>query len=131
MGVRFPSVVSNVIQNTVLVTTAETVVAISPPFSPPLDSAVIIVLANVVIQAGTGSGNSSLRLRRGTTTAGALLNVGAAPMATSTVFPLSGSVFYFDIAPSAAGQQYCLTALQGGASGNGAVSDAFIMVFAL
>lgn len=131
MGVRFPFVVSNTIQNTVLVTTAETVVAISPPFSPSLDSAAILVLAWVSMTAGAASGACTGKLRRGTTTAGQLLQATGATFTTNTGFALSATMFYFDINPGAAGQQYCLTLTQGAATGNGTVGDVCIAVLSL
>jgi hypothetical protein len=132
MGVRFPSVRTNVIVNANLVTVAETVIATTPPLNLPLDFADILLLAYFVINpVGASTTSVSWRIRRGTTTAGAqvMVSPGSTP-ATAGVF-FSTSMQYFDTPGAVAGQQYTLTCNQNAATANGTVVDVFLAAFVL
>lgn len=131
MGVRFPSVQSNTVVNAALVTTAETVVVATPPFSPSLDFSVVLILAYVLVSAGTGTTGIVARIRRGTTVSGAPVQTVASNI-TMTAAQLNGwTFFYFDSPGAVSGQQYCLTLAQSNASANGAITDAAMLAFAL
>lgn len=132
MGAHNNSVGSSVIQNATIVTTAETVVATSPPISLPFDSAQVVVLCRASVVVGTGGSFCNMNIRRGTSTAGALL--------TGTSLTVLGFVagqtpvmtaWAFDTPANVAGQQYSFTLTFPATSGNTTVNDASIYVFIL
>jgi len=76
MGARFPSVVSTTFVGPLPANATETVVIVSPPFSPSIDSSVVMIQWFFSYQAGVANNFAQYRLRRGTTAASTLLNVG-------------------------------------------------------
>lgn len=130
MGVRFPSVQSNTFVGPLPASAVETVVVTSPPFTPPLDSAVILILWHFVLTAGASVTSHTFKLRRGATTAGVQVN-----QLISQTTPAGGfnivSGWYFDQPTAVTGQQYSLTIIQTGATGAGIAADQAILVFAL
>src|SRR5215831_3868293 len=131
MGVRFPSVQSNTIVNATLTTTVETVLAVLPPFTPPLDSSVILVLGRCTVTTGTASTGFIPRLRRGTTTAGTLISVGTGQYTAASGVTELFQEWYFDNPGAVSGQQYCLTGQQVAATAGATCTDAAIYAFAL
>lgn len=137
MGVRFNSVqASN--SGVSLVTTAETIVLTSPPFTPAQDSAAIVIFGRAIITPGTTTSGIILRIRRGTTLTGPQLQQ-AAPTIPATAALQGGFLeWYIDAAgfglgssSPVSGVQYVLTATQVAATANGTLNDGAIFVFAL
>ena len=131
MGVRFPSVSSNVLVSGVLVTTAETVICTTPQLTLPLDFAQVIILFFCALTTGVGTTNINWKIRRGTTVAGAVVaGPGVNLTAAAGTNPYVSGVAV-DVPGAVAGQQYSLTLTQFAATGNGAVDDAVMLAFAL
>lgn len=133
MGVRFPFLATTTIQNALPASALETVVLISPPFSPSLDLAQVGIMWSFTYTAGATNSGATYRLRRGTTTAGTLL---WAPNAIWQVVMSGGNPgmaggCYVDSPGAVAGVQYCLTCAQVGATGAGTFPDGCLMLFAL
>ena len=130
MGFRNPSVFSNTIANATIVTTAETVICVTPPLNIPFDNTPILLVFFCAISTGTGTTSAQVRLRRGTTVAGPPLNVLFGALAAGVANITQGGG-YFDVPGLVAGQQYCMTFTQTGASANGTVFDVSMLAFAL
>jgi len=131
MGVRFPSVQSNVFVGPLPANATETVVCTTPPFTPPQDFSVIFISWFFAFLAGTGVTSVFFNLRRGTTTGGAALRLnpwGLAQTASANGF-FSGN--YFDSPGAVAGLQYSLTIIQTGATAGGTQVDTAMLAFAL
>lgn len=132
MGVRFPfTSITN--SNTTVATNIETILLTLPPFSPPVDAAQVILLAEVVITSGTGTTAILLQIKRGTTTGGAVItsfggNAGRTAVAGNVDII---SRIGFDNPGIVAGQQYVLTATQTSGSANGTANSATLMAFVL
>lgn len=131
MGVRFPSVASTAIVNATLVTTAETVVATTPPLNLPLDFALVFLLFYFNGTTGATVTGVQYRLRRGTTVAGALVPAAFGSLIVGAAAQMTSSSFYVDTPGAVAGQQYSLTLTQVGATGNGSMTDVCIAAFVL
>lgn len=130
MGVRFPGSGNNTIVAATIVTTAETVVATSNALSPALDFELIIILWEVTLTIGTTGNLLTPKLRRGTTVAGTLVNVGTGvTVVAPNVVKLSG--VYTDTPGAVAGQQYSITLTVGAATANSTVSDVSIVTVGL
>ena len=112
------------------VTTAETVIIVSNPIAVPSGANFALVSAFLAVQFGTGTTGVTFRVRRGSTTAGAL--VGTTGNLTSGI---TASAFFadgvqmVDSPPPQDEAQYCLTMQQAGATGNAATSLESIAVF--
>lgn len=131
MGVRFPSVQSTTIQNATMVTTAETVLATTPPLNLPLDFAAVFLFAYFLVTIGTAGTQIQYRFRRGTTTGGTQLQV-ALPLSIVTAgVAFTGTLVYFDTPGAVAGQQWSVTANVISATGNTTVNDVAIIAFVL
>jgi hypothetical protein len=130
MGVRNASNGNNTIQNATANNAAETVIAITPPISQPIDNAGVLIDFFAVVTPGTGNTSATFKLRRGTTTSGTQLNVTAALGCTAAV-PLSYSMNYADTPGTVASQQYCLTLTVAGGAGNATVNDVSCAALAL
>ncbi len=130
MGVRFPSVSSNTILNSPIVTSAETVVVTTPPLNLALDFAQILLFWYIVLTVGAAGNAIIPRLRRGTTIAGTLVNVAFNQTAVAgNIVASSGS--YADTPGAVAGQQYSLTMQVNAATANSTVQDVSLIAFAL
>lgn len=130
MGVRFPSVSSGTLQNPLPANATETVVALTPPLTITLDFAQIFIFWLFNITAGTGTTAVAFRVRRGNTVAGLLVSgVDAHTLAAGNQANVIG--FTVDTPGAVAGQQYCLTLLQTGATGAGVANDIVILAFSL
>ncbi len=130
MGVRWPTAFSTTIINGTLVTTAETIMATSPPINLTQDGALVLLFWQIEGVLGVGATAFQIRLRRGTLVTSPLVNVnGGQTLAASTNF-LSGGA-YPDSPGIVAEQQYTLTCQQVSATGNASINDAFIGVMVL
>jgi len=113
-------------------TTTETVVISSGPVSLPFQTCHIIVLAWCQLVSGTGTTDVTPRIRRGTTTAGAL--VGEANAEVVKTAAGSREPFMIMVHEERAGEEaveYCLTIQQTAATADGTVNQAAIIVFVL
>src|SRR5260370_476285 len=130
MGVRFPSVQSNT-SFALPASAVETVIVTTPPLNISLDFGVVYLLWFLAIQAGTGVVQLSLRIRRGTTVAGPVVNTtfSTHTLAAANFANLSGA--YFDTPGAVAGQQYSLTCVQTGATAASVIADIAMIAFAL
>ncbi len=130
MGVRFPSVQSIVLVNASVGINTETVVVTTPPLNISLDFSTILLFWYMVHTVGTTATSTNYKIRRGTTIAGALVNVSVNVQQTAgqNVF---GSGFYFDTPGAVAGQQYSLTCIDPGSTVVGTITDAALLAFAL
>lgn len=131
MGVRFPSVFSNSIVNPAISTTAETVIATTPPFSPPIDAAQVIIHVVCSITIGTAGATLTLTIRRGPLVTSPLVQVHQPGITVVAGNTLGFGAFYVDTPGAVGGQQYSLTATVGSATGNSTVLDAAILAMAL
>jgi hypothetical protein len=130
MGVRFVSNGNNTIVNTTVTTTTETVVATTPATNLTLDYQQVLLFWYFVFTTGAATTALTVRLRRGTTISGTLLNVATStPVSASSAYYLSGC--YTDIPGIVAEQQWSITIQAAGATGNGTVNDACIALIAL
>src|SRR5216684_1268986 len=130
MGVRFPSVQSNVLVNPNVGINTETVVCTTPPLTLPLDGAVVLLFWYMLHFIGTTAVTTRYLLRRGTTIAGTLINVSANLQGTAGNLVL-GSGCYFDTPGAVAGQQYSLSCIDPASTVAGAIQDAAMLAFAL
>ncbi len=130
MGVRFPTVASTTIIASVPASGAETVVVTTPPLNIPLDFAQIIILWCVEVLIGTGTTVELQRLHRGTTTAGAQVNVaGSYTVGGGNRWTFTGC--YVDTPGAVAGQQYSLSLSGTGTTGAWTTEDVSLIAFAL
>lgn len=106
-----------------LVTTAETVIATLPGISTPGADAKVMLEGQAAITAGTAATNVQLRIRRGTTAAGAQVG-GTVQSAVAAGAQIGVGIQVDDNPGEVAGQQYVLTAQQVAATGNGSVQSA-------
>src|SRR6266849_7273364 len=123
MGVRLPSVASETIVNTTIVTTLETVIVTTPPLNLPLDFAAVIILGTLLWQVGTGTTSYTLRLRQGAGISGPVIS-GLSNVTVSSIQVVTASIAYSDVPGAVAGQQYTITLSHTGSTGNGSVSAA-------
>lgn len=131
MGVRFPSIASTTFVGPFPANATETVILSTPPLNVSLDFSQIFLLWACDILAGTGVTALVFRLRRGTTTAGTLINAAAW---THTIAAGNSAVLngvYPDIPGAVAGQQYSLTCVQTGATAASTFTDGALLAFAL
>ncbi len=122
MGVRFPGSGNNTIVNASIVTNAATIVAVSNLLNLAIDFQQVLILWMLAITWGASTTAAALRLRRGSTTAGTLLNV--APSLTvvaAQIVQYSGT--YVDTPGAVANQQYAIEVQTTGATANHAVQD--------
>lgn len=112
MGVRLATVTSNTFVGPLPANATETVVLTTPPISMALDNAQVLILWDANITLGTSTTSLVFRVRRGITTAGAL--VIAAARTQTLAAGAGGQVcgWCFDSPGVVAGQQYCLTVVQ-------------------
>jgi hypothetical protein len=109
MGVRTPSVrvkFTGVING--LTAAVENIVMTLPPLNLPFDGADVYLFFYVSVQAATGTNFTNFKIRRGATTAGALVNTGGG-FNTSAGLIAQNTVVYVDSPGNVAEQQYILT----------------------
>jgi len=110
-----------------VVTTAETAAVTSDPVSPTSDNAEFTISGVINITAGTGTTEVVVRVRRGSTVAGAL--VGETDPHTLAAGAKANIPFEVADTPGAvASQQYTASVVQTGASGNGTINNSAITV---
>lgn len=132
MGVRFPSVQSSVFVGPLPGNANETVVCTTPPFTPSLDGATIILEWFWTALAGATQTFFQMAIRRGTTVAGTLIGASALWAGSTTAgASYQGSGSYFDTPGNVSGQQYSLTLIQGAATGAGTFRDVALVAFSL
>jgi len=131
VGVRYPSQASNTFVGPLPANATETVILVSPPLNISLDFSQIFIQWACDILAGTSTTALVFRLRRGTTTAGTLINAAAwtHTLAAGNSAAMSGA--YFDTPGAVAGQQYALTVVQTAATAAGTFNDGALLAFAL
>lgn len=105
---------------TALVTTAETVVAVTPPVSNRGNSDQIAVSGTVALTSGAGTTAFQIRCRRGGVIGGALVGV-AQTVQVGAALPIEGGFDFVDNPGEVAGQTYAITVQQVAATGNGAM----------
>jgi hypothetical protein len=130
MGVRFPSVQSNVLINNNSSTNVEQVIVTTPPLTLPLDFAAVVLFWYIIHTVGATAAGFTVRLRRGTTVGGTVINVATQQTAAAGNNAVS-SGFYFDTPGAVAGQQYSLTLIDNGSTAGGTIQDASLLAFAL
>jgi hypothetical protein len=131
MGVRFPSVATNTFIGPLPANANETVVLTTPPLTLPLDGATVILPWMAYLTTGTGTTSIAYRIRRGTTTAGVLLNQNPWFFTSGPGNGLTVGGWYFDTPGAVAGQQYSLTIVQSAATAAAVWGDGALMAFAL
>lgn len=131
MGVRWPSVVSTTFIGPLPANANETAVLTSPPLNIPVDSAQIIILWFANVTSGTGTNSFGYALRRGSGTAGPLLDSFGYFAAVTAGNTLAMSGVAVDTPGAVAEQQYTLTIQQAGASGAGTWRAGYLLAFAL
>lgn len=130
MGVRFPSVQSNVLVNANVAINAETLVVTTPPFNLPLDNAVVLLVWYMAHTIGTTATITQYSLRRGAALASALI-FGATNATVVAGNSVMHSGFFFDNPGAAAGLQYSLTCSDVASTGVGAIAAATLLAFTL
>ncbi len=130
MGVRYPSVSSNTLVNATVVTTTETVIVTTPPLTLALDFATVLLFWDIALVTGASTTSIVVRLRRGTTVTGTLVNIAQNDTITTASAVRRGGC-YFDVPGAVGGQQYSLTVQQNAATANGSITDANLIAFAL
>ena len=132
MGVRFPSVSSSTFVGPLPANATETVICTTPPLTLPLDFAMVMLFWEWSMTSGTATTSIIMRLRRGTTVSGTLVNTNNYTISTPTAgnaYLLTGC--FFDT-PGAVGPiQYSLTTQQNAATGAGTNLEVALMAFAL
>jgi hypothetical protein len=110
-----------------VVTTAETLVVPGNALSLQATSGKAVVKGFLTLTVGTGTTAVTVRLYRGTTTAGTLIGSAIAQAGNFTAgSPAAFSVQATDVLSNVGGAQYCMSVQQTGASGNGSVTTAMI-----
>jgi len=113
-------------------TTTETVAISSPEIKVPFQTARLLVMAWAQVTTGTGATALTARIRRGTTTSGAL--VGEANAETLKAAAGGTEPVFIIVQEDQAGVdsvQYSLTVQQTGATGDGTVLQAAILVLVM
>ena len=131
MGVRFPTVASNTFVGPLPASAAETVVLTTPGISEPIDNAQVLLLWTASITPGTSTTSLVYRIRRGTTTGGALVNASTFSFTTVAANLTTVSGWYFDSPGTVAGQQYSLTVVQTADTVAGAWVDGALIAMVL
>lgn len=131
MGVRFPSVFTQVFIGPLPANATETVLCTTPPFSPPLDNAPIFFQWFCTILAGASVTGHTFRIRRGTTAAGAFIGAGAWVDTAAAAVQRNHSGNYVDTPGAVGGAQYSLTLVQTAATGAGTLTDVYMLAFSL
>lgn len=110
-----------------LTTTTETVAVSSGNAPMPNQISLVIVLASLAWTAGTGTTSMQLRIRRGASATSPQIGQTYTHEAVAGASN-SATIFAVDEQDNAFTAQYSLTAQQVGATGNGSVTSATILV---
>jgi len=130
MGVRFPGAGNITLVNTVVVTTAETVVLTSSPLNLALDFEQVLILWMLEFTMGTGGTLYQVRIRRGAALTSTLISTVLGEQVTAANSYLRSGC-YVDTPGAIAGQQYSITFAQLAATANASIADGCIAVIAL
>jgi hypothetical protein len=120
-----------VFQDVTLVTTSEAVAISTPLIISPRGISNFLVFGWAIIQTGANATSYTVKIRRGLTVAGSIINQGnqeadgLAAAKTSEAFCMG-----LDQQLNESRVQYSLTVVQQGATGNGAVKESAIVVIA-
>lgn len=117
MGVHFPTANTTTSLAVIPASGAETVLCTTPPLNLILDFAQVLLFWELVALIGAGSAGVTFRIRRGTTTAGALVTTNAQFMSVGAGNNAFWSGTYVDTPGAVAGQQYSLTGQSTGTTG--------------
>lgn len=129
-GVRLAAAASSVVLASPPASTAETAIVTTPTLSPPLDNAAVLIQWYWQGVWGTGTTAVNVNLRRGSGTAGTLINNGGGITVTAgNQFIISGC--YVDTPGAVAGMQYTLTLTGQGTTGAGSSVEGCMMAFVL
>jgi hypothetical protein len=131
MGVRFPSVQSNVFIGPAPASAAEFAVVTTPPFSPPVDNGIVYLHWFMKFLTGATTTALVVQLRRGSGVAGTVVNLSSAAFSIGAAANGILSASYFDSPGVVAGLQYTLTCQQTGASGAGVWGDQALLAYVL
>lgn len=131
MGVRFPSVATTTFIGPLPANATETVILTTPPINEPIDNAQVILYWMAAITAGTSVTGHNFRIRRGTTTAGAVIGANAWTFTTVATNNTVVSGCYVDLPGIVAGQQYSLTVIQQAATVAGTFNDGCLIAMVL
>lgn len=131
MGVRFPSVQSNIFVGPLPANANETVVLTTPPLTISLDFSTVLLVWFFCYLAGTANTAALFNVRRGTTISGALVNVAPLTAPATAGAQSAYAACYFDVPGAVAGQQYSLTVQQFAATTAGQFKDGALLAFAL
>jgi hypothetical protein len=131
MGVRFPFLGSTTVVTASIPGTAETVVCTTPPFTPSLDFAQVLIMCYSEFNTGTGVTSVVGRIRRGTTASGVALGTASPTLVIGAATPGILTFFYLDVPGAVAGQQYSFTMTMNGATGASGINDVCMALIAL
>lgn len=131
MGVRFPSVSSTTLLTSTVITVNETALITTPPINVPLDFALVMIVAFLVITPGTGSTNARALIHRGSGIGGQLVNMTVPHVTVTAGNPDTLNICYTDTPGAVAELPYTLSVLVAGATANSTIGDAALIVFVL
>ncbi len=117
-----------VLADTTLVTTAETIVATTPPIPVPSSGGPVAVLGQADVSTGAGTTGVQYRIRRGTTLTSPLVGEGNT-VAAAASSPIKHAHLVVDNDAGFDAVQYCLTVQLVAATGNGNVQAAALVAF--
>lgn len=129
MGARLPASGNTVLQSAGF-GAAETVVLVTNPISIPFDSCLVFLMFYIEGVIGGSTASTNYRIRRGATTAGALVNV-IQNVADTGGVALVRTFAYVDTVSNVANQQWCFTMQQNGAALNSNMGDGCAIAFVL
>ncbi len=130
MGVRYPSVAVTGPGAAYPASGAETVILTTPPLNIPLDFAQVFLHWYIVYGVGTSTTGITMRLRRGTTTGGTLMNTGNLVQVTGGTGVIVSGCFV-DTPGAVAAQQYSLTIAGTATAGAGTYGEGCMLAYAL
>ena len=110
-----------------LTTTAETVVLVGPMLQTPKDTSIVVLIASLSVLMGTASTGLTLRVRQGATATGAQIGSSFAQGNTTAGAGATAGIMVSAAANFTDYQQWCVTAQQVAATGNGTVNAATLL----
>jgi hypothetical protein len=131
MGVRFPSVFTNVFIGPLPANANETIVCTTPPINEPIDNAQVLLFLGFSAIAGTGQTSAAFNLRRGALVTSPTFQAGAWAILTTAGSAYAYCCAYADSPGVVAGVQYTLTIQQVGATAAGTFRDCFLIAMVL
>lgn len=130
MGVRLASAQSNVILVVNPGNAVDAALVTTGPLGMIQDNAIIFIHWFLTITTGAGATNYNVRLRRGTTNGGTLINQNTSNgVLASTTVTFAGS--YFDTPGAVGTQQYTISGIVTGGAAGITVNDACLMAYIL